>query len=241
MRITGHPVGVVVEGPLNSQEGRRVDSRPAAGGRASSRTDATGAFSAELHAPLDRGKPAEGHAAEVLVQVLRENGDGVERVDGDRDDHGEDALLLINGEQVSVQIVTLPSDHQSGKNYRVRRLPSGTAAVKMPWTWYDKLFSAGRARHAEPYFCSMLRMWVPLSAALSLIDTRQCLAIQPRNLRCSRLGSWVRPRAPQFAWVGQVHPLLSNSVLILKNGCTAAAASRQVVRRTKVWQWAQTR
>src|SRR3990172_8319112 len=78
MRITGHPVGMVVEGPLDSEDGRRVDCRPASGGRAFSDSDGTGSFSAELSAPLDRGRPAEGHAVGVLVKALRDRGDEVE-------------------------------------------------------------------------------------------------------------------------------------------------------------------
>ncbi len=110
MRITGHPVGTVVEGPPDSPDGRRVDSRPASGGRAYSSTDSTGAFTAELSDPLDRGRPAEGHALKVLIQALQARGDQVIPLAGGRDDRGEDGLLSINGHQIQVQVVSLPAD-----------------------------------------------------------------------------------------------------------------------------------
>lgn len=110
IRISGHPVGVVVEGPLDSRTGRRVESQPASGGRATSETDGMGAFKTELEGQLEVGRSAEGHAVEVLTQALRDRGHAVERVSGGRDDRGQDALLIINGQQVSVQIVSLPSE-----------------------------------------------------------------------------------------------------------------------------------
>jgi hypothetical protein len=110
MQITGHPIGTVVEGPPDSPDGRRVDSRPASGGRAHSRTDSSGWFTAELSEPLDRGRKAEAHAVSVLIEALRDRGDQVTLLRGGRDDRGEDALLSINGHQTPVQVVSLPAD-----------------------------------------------------------------------------------------------------------------------------------
>jgi hypothetical protein len=110
MQLTGYPVGLVVEGPLDRPEGRRVDSRPASGGRAHSRTDSSGGFTAELSEPLDRGRTAEAHAISVLIKALCDRGDQVTLLSGSRDDHGEDALLSINGHQTPVQVVSLPAD-----------------------------------------------------------------------------------------------------------------------------------
>jgi hypothetical protein len=110
IRITGHPVGVVVEGPLDSRRGRRVASQPASGGRATSETNGIGAFKAELEGQLEVGRSAEGHAVNVLAQALQDRGNAVERLSGSRDDRGEDALLIINGQQVALQIVSLPSE-----------------------------------------------------------------------------------------------------------------------------------
>jgi hypothetical protein len=120
MRITGQPVGMVVEGPPESPKGRRVDSRPASGGRSYSSTDGTGAFTAELSGPLDRGRLGEGHALEILIQVLRARGDEVTQLSGGRDDDGEDGLLLINGNRVPVQCVSLPVDSSLWRDLSLR-------------------------------------------------------------------------------------------------------------------------
>jgi hypothetical protein len=120
MQITGQPIGVVVEGPPESPSGRRVDSRPALGGRSHSSTDGTGAFAAELSGPLDRGRLGEGHALEILIQVLRARGDEVTQLSCGRDDHGEDGLLLINGNRVPVQCVSLPVDPSLWRNLSLR-------------------------------------------------------------------------------------------------------------------------
>jgi hypothetical protein len=105
----GFPVAMVVEGPPDSPEGRRVESRPASGGRAFSRTDSTGTFVAELCSPLDRGRQGEGHAIEVLIQALTARGDQAQLLPGS-DDRGEDGLLSINGRDIPVQVVSVPID-----------------------------------------------------------------------------------------------------------------------------------
>jgi len=130
MRITGHPVGIVVEGPPESPNGRRVDSRPASGGCAYSITDGTGAFAAELSGPLDRGRRREGHALEVLIQALRARGDDVAPLSGSRDDRGEDGLLLINGNRVPVQFVSLPVDPSLWKELSSRDTASRSGTIQ---------------------------------------------------------------------------------------------------------------
>ena len=108
--ITGHPVGTVVEGPLDAEQGRRVESHPASGGRAHSVTEPTRAFIAELTEPLVRGRNAEGHAVDVLIGALRERGDRVEYGPSSRDDRGEDACLMISGRPAVVQVVSVPAN-----------------------------------------------------------------------------------------------------------------------------------
>jgi hypothetical protein len=120
LRITGYSVGMVMEGPLESPDGRRVDSMPASGGRAYSRTDSTGAFTAELSDPLDRGRPAERHALKVLIQALQARGDQVILLPGGRDDRGEDGLLSINGRQIQVQVVSLPAEQSLWRELSLR-------------------------------------------------------------------------------------------------------------------------
>jgi len=109
-RITGYPMGTLVEGPPDSTEGRRVDSRPASGGRSYSSTDPTGAFTADLSGPLVRGRHGEERVLKVLTQALRARGEEVSSLVGGRDDRGEDGLLSIGGQTVRIQIVSMPVD-----------------------------------------------------------------------------------------------------------------------------------
>lgn len=115
MRITGHPIGMLAAGPPDSPDGRRVDSMPASGGRAYSRADSAGAFTAELSGPLDRGRPAEPRALKVLIQAIQARGDQVILLSSGRDDRGEDGLLSINGHQIPVQVVSLPAEQSLWK------------------------------------------------------------------------------------------------------------------------------
>jgi hypothetical protein len=118
--FNGFPVGMVVEGPPDSPEGRRVESRPASGGRAYSSTDGTGTFVAELSAPLDRGRQGEGHAIDVLIQALNARGDQVQLLPGGQDDRGEDGRLSINGSTIPVQVVSVPVDPSFWKELSTR-------------------------------------------------------------------------------------------------------------------------
>jgi hypothetical protein len=118
-RITGQPVGTVVEGPPDSPDGRRVDSRPASGGRSYSSTDRSGAFTADLSGPLDRGRSGEGRVLKVLTQALRARGEHVTPLVGGRDDRGEDGRLSINGQDVRVQIVSMPANPEFWKEFSV--------------------------------------------------------------------------------------------------------------------------
>ena len=118
-RSTGYRVGTLIEGPPDSTEGRRVDSRPASGGRSYSITDRTGAFIADLSGPLVRGRRGEGRVLEVLTQVLRARGEEVTPLVGGRDDRGEDGLLLIGGHTVRIQIVSMPVDPKVWKDLSV--------------------------------------------------------------------------------------------------------------------------
>lgn len=108
--IKGSPIGMVVEGPPDSPQGRRLESRPASGGRAFSETDGTGTFVAELSGELDRGRHAEEQAIDVLIQALKARGDQVQLLPGSQDDRGEDGRLSINGITTPVQVVSVPAD-----------------------------------------------------------------------------------------------------------------------------------
>jgi hypothetical protein len=107
--LTGQPIGTVVESPPDHPDGRRVEYRPASGGRAVSEMDSGGSFTVDLSGPLERGTPNEGHVMNVLVAALNGQRHQVNRKGGARDDRGEDGLLVVDGHQIEVQ-VTMATD-----------------------------------------------------------------------------------------------------------------------------------
>lgn len=135
LAITGQPVGIVVEGPPDAPDGRRVDSRPASGGRSYSVTDGAGEFTAELSGSLNKGRANESHVLDVLIQALRDSGRSAASIAGSRDDHGEDGLLELDGRRVGVQIVSVPVDQSLWKDLssqdRVNRSGTIDDAVEM--------------------------------------------------------------------------------------------------------------
>jgi len=110
--ITAPPVGFVVEGDPGNPAGRRVESRPAEGGRAESWIDQAGAFVAELSGPLHKGRANQNRALGVLIEALCARGSVAESIDEVKpDDHrGEDGLINLDGQRVVVQIVSVPVD-----------------------------------------------------------------------------------------------------------------------------------
>jgi hypothetical protein len=109
LKITGSPIGMIVEGNPDNPLGRRVESRPASGGAANSVVAADGTFQATLSGSLDVGRAGERRVINVLCNKLRERGSDV-RVDDDARNHfGEDGVLIVNGRRTPVQIVTVPS------------------------------------------------------------------------------------------------------------------------------------
>ncbi len=108
--ITAQPVGLVVEGRPDSPEGRRVDSKPASGGRSFSRTEVDGGFTVELSGVLDRGRDNERHAIETLIKALRVSGRKASLNSEAQDERGEDGILILDGTRIGVQVVSVPAE-----------------------------------------------------------------------------------------------------------------------------------
>jgi hypothetical protein len=120
-KITGFPIGMIVEGDPNSPTGRRVESRAASGGTADSSVAADGTFQASLSGPLDLGRKGEHRVMETLCNKLRERGADVHVEDDARDDFGEDGILVIDGRRTPVQIVTVPNKATIWKDLNVNK------------------------------------------------------------------------------------------------------------------------
>ena len=123
--FTAPPVGFVVEGEPANATGRRVESRPASGGRSVSRIDQAGALVVELSGPLVKGRANQKKALGVLIEALQARGSVAEIFDEDEpEDHrGEDGLINLDGQRVVVQIVSVPADQSAW-----RKLASAGAA-----------------------------------------------------------------------------------------------------------------
>lgn len=128
--ITGHPIGVVVEGPPEDPNGRRVDSRPASGGRSYSRTDPARAFTVELSGSLDMGRANEEHLLGVLLKALQAQGVAARPVAGSQDHRGEDALVDLNGRRVTVQVVSVPVDQSIWRQVSSRGFASRSGTMR---------------------------------------------------------------------------------------------------------------
>jgi hypothetical protein len=121
MKITGFPIGMIVEGYPNNPLGRRVENRPASGGASDSSTAADGSFQATLSGTLDRGRAGESHVIKVLFNKLRECESEIYIDDSARDDFGEDGILVVKGRRIPLQIVTVPNSPAVWKDLNVQK------------------------------------------------------------------------------------------------------------------------
>jgi hypothetical protein len=112
IEVKMHPIGTVAEQRSDDGQGRRVDYRPATGGRSLSETGAEGSYRAELAGELPKGTRGEAHAKKVLLSALEAAGHKAlelpKKPDDDR--RGKDGLFQIDGKPCNVQLVTMPPD-----------------------------------------------------------------------------------------------------------------------------------
>jgi hypothetical protein len=130
-KITGFPIGMIIEGDPNNPQGRRVESRPAAGGSADSSINADGEFQATFSGKLARGRAGESQVTKVLFNKWRELESDVRQDDSARDDFGEDGIIVLNGRRLPLQIVTVPNSPAVWKDLNVNDAAalSGNLAV----------------------------------------------------------------------------------------------------------------
>ena len=107
--VTFFPIGTVLESPHDHPDGRKIDSRPASGGRSVSKISGKCAYKVDLSGSLEPGRPNEKQVMKVLKQLLEAEGKDVSPRNDAQDDRGVDGVMDINGNTVEVQIVTLPA------------------------------------------------------------------------------------------------------------------------------------
>lgn len=150
VRLMGGRAGLIIEGPVDDPNGRRLEARPPSGGESDSIVAQDGSFVARLSGTLDRGKSAEWRTVKVLMQAMRAKGLRVERIPGARDDLGEDALLMIEGTKTTIQCVSLPltSTLWAGLTHQGKAEVHGTAQDVVAMVRQALLHKRGKAADA---------------------------------------------------------------------------------------------
>ena len=126
IRVTTHRAGIVHEGDPSNPRGRSVSSTRPVGGTADSTIDETGVFAVSLQGPLELSDDNEPYVLKALRDRLRRNGRQAEVVKVSsterekRDASGEDGRLMVDGTEVSVQVVTVPADASTWADVRRR-------------------------------------------------------------------------------------------------------------------------
>ena len=102
-----------------------------------------------IHGPTKTGRTGEARAIDVLLSKLLQ--DGQEAVlEVGRDDRGEDGVLLLHGDQLTLQVVSLPSDPKLWRDAN-----SGSATRNVPvvhatmWIRDAILAKFAKTSHAE--------------------------------------------------------------------------------------------
>lgn len=203
VHVDGQSIGTTLEGPTGDGRARRIDSRPASGGRSYSRVDEAGAFLAKLTEPLDRGTAIEDAAVAVLLELLRARGDDVELEEGEVEDHrGEDRMACLNDRHgVVLQVVTLPAEPLLWKELRAR----GTATT------------TGTMRDAvELVRGALLHKQHKASGAILVLAAAHLGAIVGSSLVAEYLAAYGDPEQEfQFAEVWIIGPTVRSSVRLV--------------------------
>lgn len=123
--ITGHRAAVTHEGDPADPEGRFLRGNTHSGGQIESWVDEEGNFLSELGGAFEPGRQGERHALKILLQRLNEAELPAAEIPGACDALGEDALVGIDGQEWTVQMVTVPVDPEVW-----RKLASGALTLQ---------------------------------------------------------------------------------------------------------------
>jgi len=99
-------VGTVAEERDDSGATFRIRTRTPEGA-SSHELLADGVVSLDIRGPTQMGRKGEARAIDTLLSRLRQDGYQPALEEG-RDDHGEDAILLLQGERLTLQLVSVP-------------------------------------------------------------------------------------------------------------------------------------
>jgi hypothetical protein len=103
----------------NLSDQRRLQVNSGAGTRSLSTLSNTGEINIVADGRPDIGKKSEARVQDILLDCLRSVGHVATLIDGARDEYGEDGLVILDGDRMTIQITAVvPSDefwHQSAK------------------------------------------------------------------------------------------------------------------------------
>ena len=119
-------VGTVTEERDASGEELRIRTQPPEGARSDARL-ADGVVSLNINGPTQTGRRGEGRAIDTLLSTLRQEGHRPVLEKGE-DKRGEDGILLIQDERLTVQVVSVPS---CSNLWRDANLGSATRSVSV--------------------------------------------------------------------------------------------------------------
>ena len=101
-------VGTVAEERDASGERFRIRTQTPGGAR-SRELLADGVVSLNIHGPTQTGRKGESRALDTLLSKLRQEGHQPV-LEAGRDERGEDGILLLQDERLTLQVVSVPSD-----------------------------------------------------------------------------------------------------------------------------------
>ncbi|MBN2185608.1 MAG: hypothetical protein JW746_09800 [Candidatus Krumholzibacteriota bacterium] len=102
-------IGVVIEGDSPDGFGRQVEFSTPQGGSSNSTIDGSGVMDCSINGPINIGRPNESRVLKTLKSKLNKIGIVTESVPAE-DARGEDSALIIEGQRIVVQMVTVPHD-----------------------------------------------------------------------------------------------------------------------------------
>lgn len=106
--LEGRAIGTVYDSPANGDKPHSIHVQTGLGARSEAHLLAGGAVKLGASGPPDVGTRGESQVQEILIQRLASEGQPVSALPGATDSRGEDGLLIIDGNQYTLQVTAVP-------------------------------------------------------------------------------------------------------------------------------------
>jgi hypothetical protein len=118
----------------NLADERRLQVNSGAGTRSLSTIGNTGEINIAAEGRPDIGRKSEGRVLDILLDCLNSAGHVATLIDGARDKYGEDGLVILDGDELTVQITAVvPSDEFWRQSAKGAATISGFASEAATW------------------------------------------------------------------------------------------------------------